>query len=178
MTADARDLLSSRVFFNGTYNLLMTMTTGFFRNFLAVRFDLNGFRITPKGKIERMFHSIRCLCPIFPQKMGWGMAIIANGYGVMAGFDPAGMLFLHDMTIGASIRVVREIGISFGIKKGKTGQPNGNTYKGYKDWNANLPLHFNEHLESATTVVVVHRFFPLIAEWPSWREEVFYVFPT
>ena len=46
------------------------------------------------------------------------MAIVACGNRVMAGLYPSVVLRLHDMAVGASLRIVREVGISPGVNKG------------------------------------------------------------
>jgi len=60
---------------------------------------------------------------IFSQQVVRGMAVIAGGRRMMAGFDPAAVLITHGMTVGACAGTVLQIRVALGVNKGIAAQP-------------------------------------------------------
>ena len=64
---------------------------------------------------------------ILAHNVVWSMTIVAGRHRVVAGLHPGIVLRLHHVAIRAGSGIIRQIGVSLGIHKGKGGEPNGHT---------------------------------------------------
>lgn len=80
--------------------------------------DLNRLVESARGEIKRMPEPVRCLGGVLAKQAWRRMAIIAGRDSTMRRLQPAVVLFIHDVAIGARGGVIREIGSSFGVNKG------------------------------------------------------------
>src|SRR4029078_11001587 len=71
--------------------------------------DLNWVRIISHREVIRMPKSVSSLRSVFADNIVRSVAIVACSHVSMTALDPAIQLFLHDMTIGAGLGVVRQI---------------------------------------------------------------------
>ena len=79
--------------------------------------DPDGFMETACCKRERMPEPVGGFGEIFWNRGARRVAIIAGGHGPVAGFDPAVMLTLHDVAVGARGRIVGQVGCPFRVMK-------------------------------------------------------------
>ena len=82
------------------------------------RADLDGFVETARREIEGMPKAIRRLGGVFADQARWRVAIVAGRHRTMRRFQPAVILLVHHMAIGARSRVVSQIRSAFGVNKG------------------------------------------------------------
>src|ERR1043166_3940179 len=121
MAAQARELAAARCrvrCFNRIDNFSMTVTTGLLGDLPAMRFDLNVVFIAAGGEEKGMPESVRCLRRVLADKVCRGVAAIAGGNRAVRRLEPTVEFFAHDMTVGASRRIVSKIGPTFGIGEG------------------------------------------------------------
>ena len=64
-----------------------------------------------------MPESVGCLRRIFADEVCRGMAMVAGRHRAVRRLEPAVELFAHDVAVGASRRVIRQIGPTLGISK-------------------------------------------------------------
>ena len=95
--------------FDGDDHGLMTGATGAFGDVPVVCLDLNGFMEPPGGKAKGMPETVGGFGDVLGHETCWGMAIIANGNRPVTRPDPAVILVVHNVTIGARSRIIREV---------------------------------------------------------------------
>jgi len=74
------------------------------------------FKISGR-EIKRMPESVDRLGLILSCEVMRGVAVIATRGGVMSGFDPPAVLVVHNMAVGAGLRVVAQIRISLRVNE-------------------------------------------------------------
>src|SRR5689334_19218844 len=90
------------------HDILMTFPASVLRHPLAAGLHPNGLVKTVRRERERMKKTVIRFCKIFSEEVGRRVAIVASGNGAMAGFDPTIKMVLHDVTIGARLRIVAQ----------------------------------------------------------------------
>lgn len=98
-------------------NFAVTIAACAFGHLTITRSDLNIVGEEPGGKSIGMMHAIHRFYPVFSEKIMGSMAVIANGNSLVTGFNPAVVVLLHHMAIGACFRIIVHVGQSFGIKE-------------------------------------------------------------
>lgn len=76
---------------------------------------LDRFVKTAEREIVRMPEPVRSLCIVFSDRIVRSVTVVAGRNIPMTGFDPAIVLFVHDVTICAGGGIVAEVRITFGI---------------------------------------------------------------
>ena len=104
--------------FNCVDNLSVTVAARLLGDRPAVRFDLNIVFETACGEMERMPKTVSRLRYIFTDEVCGCVTAIAGGNRAVRRLEPAVEFFAHDMTVGASRRIVSEIGPTFGVGEG------------------------------------------------------------
>lgn len=105
----------------------MAINTIVFRYLSIKRLNLNGVGEAPGCKSPTMVKTIDAFHnPLLGESM-WGMAVITDGYSLVAAAIPAIELFAHDMAVDTGIGVIRQIGSALRIAEGKQAQPNQDT---------------------------------------------------
>ena len=113
MAVDAIHILCARMrgqAANITYQIQMTANTVFVRPFRVRRTDPDRIAIVLQGELHRVVPAIVRFGEELGQKLMRHMAVIADRAGVVARFLPGSQVFAHDVTVGAGIRIVAEIG--------------------------------------------------------------------
>jgi len=96
----------------------MTLATRIFGNAQASTLDLDRFVKLARGKGERMEESMLGFGEILWDKSGRRMTVVAGRDRSMARFDPAIEMVLHDVTVGAGLGIVAQVGCTLRIDKG------------------------------------------------------------
>ena len=116
---------------NGLHDIQMTFVAGALRNLQIVWLDLQRVRMPARCEREGMPETVGSLGGILADEAGGRVAIIANRDGAMARLDPAIVVLLHDVAIGAGCGVVGQVGSALGVHEGVRTNPgnhsNGNT---------------------------------------------------
>ena len=71
--------------------------------------DLNNVWILPGGEMKRMKEPIAGFHRIFSDHIVGRVAVIARGCRTMAGFNPAAVLIIHHVAVGAGAGLVLQI---------------------------------------------------------------------
>jgi len=95
--------------FDRRHDIRVTITAGALRNLATAVGDLNWVRIISHREVIRMPKPVSPLRPVFADKIVRSVAVVAGGNISMTALSPAIELFLHDVAIGAGLRVVRQI---------------------------------------------------------------------
>ena len=95
----------------------MASTTRFLRNFKISPRNLDRLVKIIKCKIIGMPKTVRSLGGVLTDKIGWRMTIVAGGDGLVAGFLPAVILVVHNMTVCTSHRIVAHVRISLCVNE-------------------------------------------------------------
>ena len=83
----------------------------------AFRFDHDRLVEILERKGLRMFESVLTFGEIFGDEAVGHVAIVASGYGVMAGLLPPVVLVTHDVAVDAGLRLAAQIGEPFAFPK-------------------------------------------------------------
>lgn len=84
----------------------MAGTTGIFRD-LTISFRNDDiFRVVADGESQAVVEAVDCFGCVLSGKIMGSMAIVAGGPGPVAAFEPARILFLHDVAIGAGLTLI------------------------------------------------------------------------
>src|SRR5262249_2336614 len=95
----------------------MAMAAGAFHDFAVEAGDLNCVRVFTGSEVKRVEETVARFDRIFAQEIMRCMAVIARRRPAMTGLDPARVLLVHGVTVGARGGIVQEIGIAFGVNK-------------------------------------------------------------
>jgi hypothetical protein len=102
--------------------------------YLAIeRGDPNGLREVTSGKSTTMVPPVHPFDQIFGRKSVRSVTIVTHGNGLVAATIPAVIDLSHHVTVGASLRVIREIREPFGIGKSEAAQAHNPAQKTYQD---------------------------------------------
>jgi hypothetical protein len=112
---------------DGADNLPVAVTTGLLGYLPAVRFDLNIVLVAARGEEKRMPEAVGRFRRILANEVCRGVATVAVGHRPVRRFEPAVELFAHNVAVGASRRVIREVGPTLGIGESIDTDANGNT---------------------------------------------------
>src|SRR5688572_17122944 len=63
------------------------------------------------------------LGPVLAEEIVRGMAIVAGGYGAVAGLQPGVIVILHDVAVRAGLRIVGEVRAAARVDKGIPADP-------------------------------------------------------
>jgi hypothetical protein len=119
VAAKTRDLGALGLYyFNIMHDILVTSPARPFRHPPTPGFHLNRLMELTGGKGERVKEAMIGLGKLCWNQPGRSMAVVASRNGAMAGFDPAVQMVLHNVAIGAGIRIVAQIRSSLGINEG------------------------------------------------------------
>ena len=110
-------------------DVLVAAAAGVFCYLMIELRDLDGVGISAGREIERMPESVICLNRIFSDDVVRSMTVVASSDRVMARLQPGIILSSHHVTIHASGRIVRQIGISLGIYERISPQAKCQAYK-------------------------------------------------
>src|SRR6266536_80359 len=100
---------------DGADNLPVTRATGLLGDLPTVRFNLNIVLVAARSKEKRMPETVRCLRRILADEVCRGVAVVAGRNCAVGRLEPAVELFAHDVTVGAGLRVIRQIGPAAGV---------------------------------------------------------------
>lgn len=103
---------------NSLRQIGMAFHAGLFSDFQIAFADLNRFVKSASGEIKRMPESVGSLGQVFANSARRRVAIVASRHRAMRRLHPSIVLFVHHMAIGAGLRIVGQIGITFGVNKG------------------------------------------------------------
>jgi hypothetical protein len=95
----------------------MACLAGALGDAVVKRLDLNVFRVPPGRESERVQKAIGRFVRIFPDEVVGSVTVIACSDGSVAALRPRRVNVLHDVTIGASRRTVRQVRVSLGVDK-------------------------------------------------------------
>ena len=95
--------------FNRLHDGTMTAATGLLSDGSIARPYGQRLMKSPGGESERVPEAIRGLGHVFGQKAGWCVTIIADRSQAMARLDPAVILLLHNVAVGARRRIIRQV---------------------------------------------------------------------
>ena len=104
-------------------DLFMTAPARAFRNAVIELRDFDGVGIPASGEVKGVPEAVVGLHRVLAEEIMRRVAIVACCDRMVARLHPGVVLALHDMTIRARGRIIRQVGISLGIKKrvrGKT----------------------------------------------------------
>ena len=120
VAADARtwSLSAARAGIDVVDDVLMTFAAGIFRHAPAAFLDLDRVVKIAGGEGERMKEAVLGLREVFGHEAGRRVAIVAGGDRAMARLHPGIEMVLHDVAVGAGLRVVREIRPAVGVDEG------------------------------------------------------------
>lgn len=96
---------------------LMTGTARIFRDPAIAFVHLNRFVKSAECEVVRMPESVRRLCIVLSDRIVRRVTVVAGRDITMTGFDPAVVLFVHDVAVSACGRIVAEVGIALGVKE-------------------------------------------------------------
>ena len=109
----------------------MTLSASFFSYLSASWCDLDVVFEPTGGEVIGMPEAIARLCRVFANESRRRVAIIADGYSSMTRFHPAVKLLPHDVTISATLSVIRQVRITASVDEGVRtdtyGQTEGNS---------------------------------------------------
>ena len=80
-----------------------------FRNGVVVGFDSQRFWESTRRECHRVPESVVGLGSVLADQSRRSMTVIANCHTSMAGFQPAVVVFVHDVTVGAGRRIVGQV---------------------------------------------------------------------
>src|SRR4029078_521073 len=100
---------------DGRSDVLVTMTACGLDHLVVEVSNTNVVRVEAGREIEGMKKAVRSLNRVLADNVVWRMAIVAGGDGVVARLDPGVILRLHDVAVGAGLRIVGEIRVAFGV---------------------------------------------------------------
>ena len=86
--------------------------------------DLNGFVKAARGEVKRMPKSVGGFGGVFPHQARRRVAIVAGGDRAMRRLQPAVVLLVHNVAIGARSRIVGQIGVALGVHERVGADPN------------------------------------------------------
>lgn len=66
-----------------------------------------------------MVESVQRFGEVLGNEAGRSVAIVADGHGAVGGLDPALVLFVHHMAVGAGRGIIRHVRMSPGIAEGE-----------------------------------------------------------
>jgi len=108
---------------DGRSDVLVTMTACGLDDLVVEVSNTNVVRVEAGREIEGMKKAVRSLNRVLADNVVWRMAIVAGGDGVVARLDPGVILRLHDVAVGAGLRIVGEIRVAFGVDKSVKAEP-------------------------------------------------------
>lgn len=94
---------------NSFHHGLVTFMACLFRNGVVVGFDSQRFWKSTRCECHRVPESVVGLGSVLADQSRRGVTVIANRHTSMAGFQPAVVVFVHDVTVGAGRRIVGQV---------------------------------------------------------------------
>jgi len=125
MAADAGDLIVLAETVSGDrFGQVAVASPARFLGHAAISFgDLDRFVKVIESKVIRVPKTVRGLGRVLADQIVRRVAVVTRRNVFMAAFLPTVQLFFHDVTIGASHRVVAQIGIAFRIDESEQSAP-------------------------------------------------------
>src|ERR1700743_793236 len=99
-------------------NVFVTAATGVFRHLVIEFRYLDRVGVVAAGEIKRLQEAVVGFDGIFSDEVMRRVTVVTRRHRMMAGFLPCIVLRPHDMTVGASLGIIGEVGISLGVDKG------------------------------------------------------------
>src|SRR5687767_8000794 len=92
---------------------------------VVARRDAQGVRVTAGGEIERVPEAVLRLGHVLRDRAWWGVTVVADSDGAVAGARPCVEVIAHDVTVGARPRIIRHVGVALRVDEGVAAYPNG-----------------------------------------------------
>ena len=112
-----------RIAIDGSGNVLMAATTRVLRDLVIELRNLDHVGKPSGGEVKGMPETVVRLYRILPEKIVRSVAVVAGGSVTMTLLHPSIELCLHHVAVCTSGRIVREIGVSLGVKKCVSPEP-------------------------------------------------------
>lgn len=109
---------------NGLNHVGVAAATGVFCYVAASVADFYVVRKISSSEVEGMEESVAGFNGVFAREVVRSVAVVAGGGVLMASFDPAIVLRIHNVAVRASLRIIGEIGIALGVDERITAKPN------------------------------------------------------
>jgi hypothetical protein len=87
----------------------MTLSASFFSYLTAAWCDVDIVFEATSGEVVRVPESVACFSGVFTDEPRRRVTVVAYSDGSMAGFQPAGILLSHHVTIDASFSIIRHV---------------------------------------------------------------------
>jgi len=100
----------------------------FFRHFPVHFIDPYRFVVIIGSKSIAVIPAVDGFYRVFPNGCIRSVAVIARGNRTVRGFLPGIILVIHYMTVVAGCRVIKHVGIPFGVVESGRAQPDNNSY--------------------------------------------------
>src|SRR5580765_4414395 len=102
---------------NGFRKGLMAMPACAFHHLKVKLGDLDIVWVFVGGEIKRVEETVARFHRVLSDEIVRCVAVIAGGRRVVAGLDPAAVLVIHRVAVGAGPGIVRQVGITPGVNK-------------------------------------------------------------
>jgi hypothetical protein len=114
------------------HNVGVATAAGVFGYIAAGIADLDGVWKISGSEVERVKETVAGFDGVLAGKIMRSMAIVTGGCVLVASLDPAIVLRIHHMAVGAGLRIVGEIGITLGVNKCITAKANHRSHENSK----------------------------------------------
>jgi hypothetical protein len=112
-----------RSWINGLDNGGVTVAARILGDACVPRGDAYRFGKGAGREIERMPEAVQRFCPVLTEDVMRRVTVVAHGNGAMARLQPGAVLLLHDMAVGARLRIVGEIRGAACVDERETADP-------------------------------------------------------
>ena len=125
MAADARKavIFVSAAGVDVVRDVCVTVSAGVFRDSAAARFHIDRLMEIAGREGVGMPETVIGFGPVLAEEIVRRVAIVAGGYGTVAGLQPGVIVVLHDMAVRACLRIVGEVRAAARVDKGVPADP-------------------------------------------------------
>ena len=129
MTACAREraTLCRGTVIDGLGYLLVTVTASRFRDFMVALRNAQRIGEVARCEVERVPETVTRLGHVLADQVMLGVAVVADGHGMVRRLGPGGIMLGHDVAVGAGGRIVGQIGCASRVYKGECTDPDRHT---------------------------------------------------
>jgi hypothetical protein len=103
----------------------MALLTGLLSDLQVAFLDLDRFA---RGEVERMPEAVRGIRRVLAEEIRWRVAVVAGGYGAVRRLQPAVLLLVHNVAVGARRVIVHQVRRAFGVNERVDAQPDHHAY--------------------------------------------------